>query len=396
MVAMPPQARPASSGLAQDGEGAAGDSQAYSRAYSQAYSQAESQADVTGDAQGNAQGNIQTGAQGSPTDTSAEGGLPPSLTSEQNRQAPAARERDLASLLSPPLPMAAGEGQTLADEQTPPTTDLPTSASAVPIESPGHAPSKPQTPDLAPGLAPDLKPALPQAPAELMDVLAQNQPLPVNTGLEPSHAHSLDPSVLPPGSWFSCVLLNAASTRVGSPMRCMLTQSVYSMDGRQVLLRRGCLLEGVVQHDLAGQASNRVLVQWRLLRSPEGQQWPLDAPATDALGQLGLPARVDDHWAQGLGSAAVLSVLDDSSLWLQALQAQHATTVVNGNTVVLPNASASAQGLASKALNHDWDAPASASPSVEQGTRLGVVVMHELDLSGLADQAAANSGEAAP
>lgn len=179
------------------------------------------------------------------------------------------------------------------------------------------------------------------------------------------------------GTQIGCVLEIRIISTVPGLVVCRTTADVYSASGRAVLLDAGSKVIGQYGHG-PGQGEERLFVTWNRLESPEGVIIALDSPAADSLGSSGVPGAVDNHYLQRFGGAILLSFIDDL---FSALG--RATTQVRGdrNQVSFTGTTDAANGIAEKAL----DATINIRPTLtlNQGTRLNVMVARDLDFRGV-------------
>ncbi len=92
---------------------------------------------------------------------------------------------------------------------------------------------------------------------------------------------------------------------------CIVTQNVYSDNGKVLLLERGSEATGEYSAGMA-QGQSRVFVLWSRIKTPTGVVINLDSPGADDLGTSGLPGMVNNHWWERLGAAALLTIVQDA------------------------------------------------------------------------------------
>ena len=110
------------------------------------------------------------------------------------------------------------------------------------------------------------------------------------------------------GTRIEAVLENAVSSDLPGNITAIVSYDVYSLDMRRVLIPRGSKLFGRYNSDIAlGQ--KRLLVAWDRLITTDQQSIVLTAYGSDRLGQSGMTGRLNTHFAERFGSAALVSVV---------------------------------------------------------------------------------------
>lgn len=88
----------------------------------------------------------------------------------------------------------------------------------------------------------------------------------------------------------------------------IVSYDVYSFDMSQVLIPRGSKLYGRYSSDV-GIGQKRVLIAWDRIVTTDGQSVQIAAFGGDRLGRSGLPGKVDNHFFERFGTAALISVI---------------------------------------------------------------------------------------
>ncbi len=88
----------------------------------------------------------------------------------------------------------------------------------------------------------------------------------------------------------------------------VISYDVWSFDLAQVVIPRGSRLFGRYSSDV-GVGQKRVLVAWDRIITPDGQSVSISAFGTDRLGRSGLPGKVNNHFIERFGTAALISVI---------------------------------------------------------------------------------------
>lgn len=116
------------------------------------------------------------------------------------------------------------------------------------------------------------------------------------------------PHTIAQGKIIGCVLETAMNSELPGMTRCVLTEDVYSFDGRQKLLVKGSRLvgqyEGGIQH-----GESRIFVIWTRIITPGGIDVALESPGVGSLGRAGHSAYIDSHFLERFGASSLLSII---------------------------------------------------------------------------------------
>ena len=145
-----------------------------------------------------------------------------------------------------------------------------------------------------------------------------------------------------------------------------------------LLVERGSHLDGEYRVVKISPGLTRVPVLWTRVRTPTGVTVDLDSPATGSLGESGIGGYVDNRWAERIGSALLLSLVEDVVKLAVGAQSSGGNNG-NNNTLVLPNTTAQGSKLAEKVLEATINIPPLLYQN--QGGVVGVYVARELDFS---------------
>jgi type IV secretion system protein VirB10 len=119
------------------------------------------------------------------------------------------------------------------------------------------------------------------------------------------------------GTMIRGVLETAVQSDLPGMVRLVVTEDVWSFDGRRILIPAGSRLVGEYKSGMA-QGQTRVFVVWtRLLRS-DGVSVQLGSNGTDELGRAGNAGFVDNHYLERFGSAIMLSIVGGAAQFLSA------------------------------------------------------------------------------
>ncbi|WP_298855550.1 TrbI/VirB10 family protein [uncultured Ruegeria sp.] len=118
-----------------------------------------------------------------------------------------------------------------------------------------------------------------------------------------------DPSrTLTQGTVLTAVFGGAVSSELPGSVVATITRGVYSMDGTRLLLPRGSKLYGEYRADTK-LAQTRIAVVWSRVITPDGLSAQIGSAGTDGQGRSGATGRVDTHFGERFGTAALLSII---------------------------------------------------------------------------------------
>jgi type IV secretion system protein VirB10 len=184
---------------------------------------------------------------------------------------------------------------------------------------------------------------------------------------------------VPSGVLIHCGTKTELDTTVPGQVSCMVSQDVYSADGKVKLVDKGAHVDGEISSALK-HGQNRVFVLWTRLRNPDNSVVNLDSPGTNALGSAGIPGQVDTHFWARFGPAMLISVFSDASQAGMSYAANRGQGSGNNNTYLnLDNTSNTSNQLATEALRATLDIP----PTLydQQGDAVSIYVRRDLDFS---------------
>ncbi|MFP1132975.1 type IV secretion system protein VirB10 [Asticcacaulis sp. W401b] len=175
--------------------------------------------------------------------------------------------------------------------------------------------------------------------------------------------------ILPKGKTIECGLSVRLVSDLAGQASCVLTQNVYSDNGRVVLLERGSEAVGEYRATME-RGQRRLFVIWTRIKTPNGIIIELNSPGADGLGGAGLPGHVDNHWWQRVGSAFLLSTIQDAIVYA-------ASRNDNGDTIVLQNTQSAGRQMADRVLENSINI----KPTLykNQGDRGLIYVARDLD-----------------
>lgn len=138
--------------------------------------------------------------------------------------------------------------------------------------------------------------------------------------------------LLPKGAFIDCTLETAIDSTLPGMTTCVTASDTFGADGTVVLLERGTKLIGQTGGEVR-QGEARIFVVWTEARTPSGVVVRLDSPGTDALGRSGLAGKVNRHFWQRFGAAALVSMIDG------AVQSEVQSSSRGGTVVLDPTGS---------------------------------------------------------
>lgn len=173
--------------------------------------------------------------------------------------------------------------------------------------------------------------------------------------------------LLPKGTFIDCTLETAIDSTLPGMTTCVTATDTFGADGSVVLLERGSKLIGETRGEVR-QGQARVFVVWTEARTPTGVVVRLDSPGTDELGRSGLEGKVNRHFWQRFGAAALVSMIDG------AVQAKVQSSSRGGTVVLDPTAS---EDVLTEILRSTVEIPPTIR--VRNGTRIQVLVARDVD-----------------
>jgi type IV secretion system protein VirB10 len=190
-------------------------------------------------------------------------------------------------------------------------------------------------------------------------------------------------ALVPEGTLIPGILETAINSDLPGQVRAIVSQDVYSFDGRRILIPSGTRLIGEYQSEIV-QGQTRIFVVWTRLLRDDGVTVRLNSIGSDSLGQAGLTGRVDKKFRERFGAAILLSIVGGGASYLTGDGSRAATP---GNDDERPEEIARAtisqtfSDMANQALGESLKIRPTIS--VSQGERLFVFVRQDLDFSGL-------------
>ncbi|RZA29469.1 MAG: secretion protein [Lysobacteraceae bacterium] len=184
------------------------------------------------------------------------------------------------------------------------------------------------------------------------------------------------------GTYIRCVLETRIITEIPGFTSCVVTEPVYSINGRSLLLPKGSKISG--KYNNAGATGPRVAVVWDRITTPNGIDVNMRSPGVDSLGGAGHPGHYNAHWGSRIASALMISLISDAFSYAAAENGPRTTTISNGNVIETPFESSTArtmERLANQALDRSINRPPTVT--INQGTVLNVYVSRDVDFTGV-------------
>lgn len=190
-------------------------------------------------------------------------------------------------------------------------------------------------------------------------------------------------SLLVRGTYIRCVLETRIVTDVPGFTSCVVTEPVYSVNGRRLLLPSGSRVLGRYDSEPRGP---RVAVVWDRITTPTGIDIRMDSPGVDGLGGAGHPGHYSAHWGSRIGSALLVSLVSDAFKYAAAQEGPAGAVIGEGGVVVQsPYESATARSL-ERLARQALDARRPPTVTIQNGTVLNVYVARDVDFSAVVAQ----------
>lgn len=184
------------------------------------------------------------------------------------------------------------------------------------------------------------------------------------------------------GTYIRCVLETRIVTDVPGYTSCIVTEPVYSINGRKLLLPKGSKALGKYQGEPQGP---RVAVIWDRITTPTGLDVMLEGPGIDNLGGAGHPGDYNGHWASKMSAALLISLVSDAFKYAAAKNGPETESVTTGGLVTAQpfesNTARTMERVANQALSKSLGRPATVT--INQGTVLNIYVAQDVDFSGV-------------
>jgi type IV secretion system protein VirB10 len=286
--------------------------------------------------------------------------------------------------VAPPLPAPPQETPPieLAQSSTPPLPPMP----EPPVPADAYGAVVERGPSLVDRRTMSEQPGARPSLVELDAMRAQQQQA---AQLEPTKATSAvflnqPDTLMLRGTFIRCALETRIITDVNGFTSCVVTEPVYSVNGRSLLLPKGSKVYG--QYGSGAIRGERVAVVWDRITTPTGIDVTMASPGVDNLGSAGHPGHYNAHWGSRISSALFISLLSDAFKYYGEKEGPVTVTTYPGSGAVFQdpyesNTARTLERLAGQAV----DASANRQPTVtiNQGTIVNVYVSQDVDFSGV-------------
>lgn len=186
------------------------------------------------------------------------------------------------------------------------------------------------------------------------------------------------------GTYIRCVLETRIVTDVPGFTSCVVTEPIYSINGRSLLLPKGSKISGTYRS--GANTGPRVSVIWDRITTPNGIDVNMSSPGIDNLGGAGHPGDYNAHWGARISSALLISLISDAFKYAAAEHGPETTTITDsGLAVQSPYESATARTM-ERLANQALDGSRPPTVTINQGTVVNVYVAKDVDFSGVLAQ----------
>lgn len=188
-------------------------------------------------------------------------------------------------------------------------------------------------------------------------------------------------ALVPAGTLIPGILETAIVSDLPGQVRAIVSQDVFSFDGRRVLIPTGARLIGEYQAEIT-RGQTRVFIVWTRLLRDDGVSVRLDSIGADSLGRAGLTGRVDKRFQERFGAASLLSIVGAGASYLTDYGSQtHSADSdnVHAGELARETLAQTFADMANQALGDSLRIPPTIN--VSQGTRFFVFVRQDLDFS---------------
>ncbi|TPM24265.1 type IV secretion system protein VirB10 [Mesorhizobium sp. B2-3-5] len=191
-------------------------------------------------------------------------------------------------------------------------------------------------------------------------------------------------ALVPEGTLLAGILETAIVSDLPGQIRAIVSQDVYSFDGRRVLIPAGTRLIGEYQSEMT-QGQKLIFVIWTRLLRDDGVSVRLNSIGADSLGRSGLGGHVDKKFRERFGAAILLSIVGGGASYLTGYGSQAATGGSDEGQRAQEIARATLAQTFSDMANQVLGESLKIAPtiSVPQGERIFVFVRQDLDFSAI-------------
>jgi type IV secretion system protein VirB10 len=191
-------------------------------------------------------------------------------------------------------------------------------------------------------------------------------------------------ALVPEGTLIPGILETAVVSDLPGQVRAIVSQDVYSFDGRRVLIPTGTRLIGEYQSEIT-RGQTRIFVVWTRMLRDDGVSVRLNSIGADSLGRAGLTGHVDKKFRERFGAAIVLSIVGAGASYLTGYGSEAAAgdndDAQEAEELARETIAETFSDMANQALGDSLRIPPTIS--VSQGERIFVFVRQDLDFSAM-------------
>jgi type IV secretion system protein VirB10 len=188
-------------------------------------------------------------------------------------------------------------------------------------------------------------------------------------------------SLLVRGTYIRCVLETKIITDLPGFTSCVVTEPVYSINGKTLLLPKGSKMLG--SYDVEDPKFPRVSVIWDRITTPNGIDVSMASPGVDNLGAAGHPGSLNSHWGSKLSSALLISLVSDAFKYFGEKEGPQSQTVTTGGQVITTpyesNTAKTVQKFADRVVERNLSRPATVT--INQGAVINVYVAKDVSFA---------------
>ena len=190
-------------------------------------------------------------------------------------------------------------------------------------------------------------------------------------------------SLLVRGTYIRCVLETRIITDIPGFTSCVVTEPVYSINGRRLLLPKGSKVSG--KYNTEDPKIPRVSVIWDRITTPNGIDVSMASPGIDNLGGAGHPGQYNAHWASKLSSALLISLVSDVFKYAGEKYGPKTETVTTGGQIITSpyesNTAQTVERMANQVVQRNMSRPATVT--INQGTVVNIYVAKDVSFAGV-------------
>jgi type IV secretion system protein VirB10 len=191
-------------------------------------------------------------------------------------------------------------------------------------------------------------------------------------------------ALVPEGTLIPGILETAIVSDLPGQVRTIVSQDVYSLDGRRVLIPTGTRLIGEYQSEIT-RGQTRIFVVWTRMLRDDGVSVRLNSIGADSLGRAGLTGHVDKKFRERFGAAILLSIVGAGASYLTGYGSEAAAgdndDAQEAEELARETIAQTFSDMANQALGDSLRIPPTIS--VSQGERIFVFVRQDLDFSAM-------------